>query len=522
MTSVKSLLKQPDFYRRVLSIILLTAMVYCGIYYVNAGAYYFQQIAFRPFCISLGLLILVNLDYKIWFNLISLIYVPICYVFMHFACLYKWIPDVTDYQHVDVIRMGKLVALVWGIVVISILVDAVKKKVWKNIGSVNRVVLALWIVFAILSVVFMREHYYFFFMAIAFSALFYTFSIKERRDIIVDSLSTAICLSMVYVFYKCLRCRPYDCERYTLYFANANSAGMYISAVVVAAMVKLERWWQYDGKLVVKKIMLVAYYCGFGVATGLMIFNFTRTTILGVIAALVLKYVIAFKHADKKKSVLGRFIIGFVVFVAFLCPTYLGIRYVPGYFNTPYFFAGEYDPVVRIMPGDPIDSPKYTTIESFLTLALGKCGIYINFNPDEEAGEKAVYYNEEKDVTNGRGSIWRGYLSKMNLTGHYPANMTLDDGFFVYHAHNTYIHVSYQLGAIAGIEYLIFMGVCFFTSIIAYFKSKAKDNTLLFGMCFIAAGCVSQLTEWIGHPCYILYVTLFFAIGTVLYKTDKL
>ena len=272
MTSLKDMLNKPGVIKKVLSVIVLTLAVYYSIFYVNAGSYYYQQVAFRPFCICMGLLILINTKIKVWFNIRSLIYVPICYIFMHYACLNKWIPDVTNYEHVDVIRMGKLVALVWGIVVISLVYDAIKRKAYRNLGLLCMPLVVLWVLFCILSFIFMHDYYYFLYMTIAFTALFYCLSDEQARQIIADSMCTALALSLVYVYYKCLKSRPYDCERYTLYFGNANSAGMYISAVVLAITIKLEKWWDYNGAKIIKTAMLIGYYICLGVASGLLVF----------------------------------------------------------------------------------------------------------------------------------------------------------------------------------------------------------------------------------------------------------
>ena len=106
--------------RYLFFVIFFCEIIYAGMRFMNAGVNYEQAVSFRLFCIGFGLLVLSMMEIKQWLTIWSLIYLPICYFFTHIAYERHWIADTCEYQHLDVIRMGKLVILIWGIILIAI------------------------------------------------------------------------------------------------------------------------------------------------------------------------------------------------------------------------------------------------------------------------------------------------------------------------------------------------------------------------------------------------------------------
>lgn len=514
-------IKNPDTYRYLLFVVFFLAQIYYGINFMNSGSNYQQAISFRPFCIAFGLMVLTMLDVRNYLHWISLVYLPIWYFVMHVAYEKQWIPDVCKYEHVDVIRYGKLVALVWGIVLIAIVRDIIKNKTWQKMRRVNSLFGIVWILYAVWVVIFHREYYYITFFSLGFTALYYAMLAKpQRRELFFRAICDACLLSLVYVLYKSLYHRPFDTKRYMGYFSNSNMAGMYFATIVAVILFRINDWWHKEADRTTRIIMLVNYHLLFGFVAGIALFNYTRTTILGILFGTFTVFVLQMIREKKKWLVLLRYIIALLAVAVLFQATYLVIRYVPAKLNEPTYFDGEYDPEHRVMKNDPSQSEKYTSMAEYLRIVFGKWGIYINFEEQEATGEAAtVEVDTERDVTNGRVEIWQAFLEKTNLTGHCPGHLTLESGYFAFHAHSTYIHILYQYGIVAGILFLFLTVGTFVYSIFLYWK-KGRENKYLYLVVLLEGICViSQVTEWIGHPAYLICLMQFVGIGYLLSET---
>ena len=137
MNNLVKRLKNLDTYRYIISVIVILEAIYRTIEFTNAPSNMVQAEMFRPLCYNIGILVLVNMDIKTWLNLWSLIYIPVCYVFTHFAYQKHWIFDINNYEFPHIIRMGKIVILIWGVILISIIRHIIKNKSWKQIKSYN-------------------------------------------------------------------------------------------------------------------------------------------------------------------------------------------------------------------------------------------------------------------------------------------------------------------------------------------------------------------------------------------------
>lgn len=516
MEKIKSKAKSPDTYRYLLFIVFLYMMIYAGIGFMNAGNSYEQAYSLRLFCIGFGILVLVMMDVKQWFTIWSLLYIPLCYVFTHFAYEKHWIEDICEYQFVDIIRQGKMVILIWGLVLIAIIRDLIKNKGWKKWKTFQPLLAVVWLLFIVFLTLFKRDYFYASVFIISYSAYFYVNSNPTRRELLWKAMLNAAVLSLFYVIYKSMIHRPYDCERYTTYFVNANMAGMYLACMVAVLFTKLNLWWaKTDCAKGIKVTVLIFYYLLMGFTCGLVLFNYTRTTILGIGFAFLTLLILQLVKEKRKLFVLLRYGILVLVAAALFQVTYQVIRYVPAYINEPSYFSGEYNPDTRIMKDDPVDSPKYTTMESFLTLALGKWGIYVEFADSSENGQGSVEVDTNRDVTNGRTEIWKTYLARTNWTGHYPGHILMDSGYFCYHAHSTYFHVLYQYGLLCGIVYALMIVGAYVFAIVCYLRTR-QANFMIFAVLITGINLIGQITEWMGHPAYVICMMLFFTYGMLL------
>lgn len=508
--------------RYLFFVIFFCEIIYAGIRFMNAGVNYEQAVAFRLFTIGFGLLVLSMMKIRQWLTIWSLIYLPICYCFTHFAYQRHWIADTCEYQYVDVIRMGKLVILIWGIVLIAIVRDLIKKR-RMDFKRFHPLLGSLWLVFIVLLTIFKKEYFYAAFFVICLTSFYWVLAAGQKQRILWRALQDAVILSFFYVSFMSLMRRPYDCERYTAYFVNANMAGMYLACVIAVLFNRIDLWmkkWREAKKYVVG---LVFYYLMLGFACSLAIFNYTRTTILGLVFAFFVLFILQMIRSPRKRKVLLQYGLVIVSVVSLFHATYCAIRYIPAYMNVPYFFMGEYNPETRIMKDDPIDSPKYTTIESFLTLALGKWGIYVPFTEEAKEESSEVVIDTDRDVTNGRIDIWKAYLEKTNWEGHYPGHITLESGYFTYHAHSTYIHVLYQYGILTGIIYALLNLCAFCVAVREYWKKGLEEasHDLLLAVLVTGIFLMSQVTEWMGHPAYVINMMMFMMYGMLLCRPKE-
>lgn len=503
--------------RYLFFVIFFCEIIYAGIRFMNAGVNYEQAVAFRLFCIGFGALVLSMMEIKQWMTIWSLLYLPACYFYTHAAYQKHWIADTCEYQYVDVIRMGKLVVLVWGIVLIAIVYDMIKNR-RLGIRSFHPLLGGIWLAFIVLLTIFKKEYFYATFFVICMTSFYWVMTGNQRQRAVWKALQDAVILSFFYVSFMSLMRRPYDCERYTTYFVNANMAGMYLASVIVVLFNRIDLWmkkWREAKKYIVG---LIIYYIMLGFACSLAIFNYTRTTIMGLVFAFFVLFILQMLRSPKKRKVLLQYGLVIVSVASLFHATYYSIRYIPAYMNVPYFFMGEYNPETRVVKGDPIDSPKYTTIESFLTLAFGKWGIYIPFTEEAKEESNEVVIDTERDVTNGRIDIWKAYLEKTNWEGHYPGHITLESGYFTYHAHSTYIHVLYQYGILTGVIYALLNFCAFVVAVCRYWKKGQEEDShdLLMAVLLIGICLMSQVTEWMGHPAYVINMMLFMMYGMLL------
>lgn len=508
--------------RYLFFVIFFCEIIYAGIRFMNAGVNYEQAVSFRLFCIGFGLLVLGMMEVRQWLTVWSLIYLPVCYFFTHIAYQRHWIADTCEYQHVDVIRLGKLVILIWGIVLIAIVYDLIKNR-RTAFPRFQPLLAILWLAFIVLLTIFKKGYFYAVFFVICMTSFYWVLARKQRQQEIWRALQDAVILSFFYVSFMSLMRRPYDCERYTAYFVNANMAGMYLACVIAVLFNRIDLWmkkWREAQKYVVG---LVFYYLMLGFACSLAIFNYTRTTIMGLAFAFFVLVILQLSRSPKKRKVLLQYGLVIVSVASLFHATYYAIRYIPAYMNVPYFFMGEYNPETRIIKDDPIDSPKYTTIESFLTLALGKWGIYVPFTEEAKEESTEVVIDTDRDVTNGRIDIWKAYLEKTNWSGHYPGDITLESGYFTYHAHSTYIHVLYQYGILTGIIYALLNFCAFAVAVCQYWKKGNKEGShdLLLAVLLIGICLMSQVTEWMGHPAYVINMMMFLMYGMLLCRPKE-
>ena len=171
-----------------------------------------------------------------------------------------------------------------------------------------------------------------------------------------------------------------------------------------------------------------------------------------------------------------------------------------------------------------MDSPKYTSITEFLRLALGKWGIMVDFGHGEghiEGQDKKVEIDTERDVTNGRTEIWAAYISRIGFLGHEKGHIETEDGNIIYHAHNSYLQMTYQYGILTGLAYAVMVVGSFVYAVWKYRKRRSYRKILEFPLLMSAVYMVAMMTEWLCHPAYVICFTFLYSYGLLMYLNGK-
>ena len=519
--------------------VIRTVLIFAGLLfvfiksidYVNSGTYYDQAVNFRPICIVMGMVILLMINPKSWLNIITPIWAVISFIFMRYAYIYHWVKDNCDYKYPEIIRMGKIVAFIWGLAVIAIFIEAIRNKDSERLKKKNHPMLlwGLWLAFLLLAVIFMRDYFYVVYIVILFNILGFLFLDPKAREYFINKFELAGTASFLYVMYMSLVHRPFDKQRYMSYFTNENTAGFYFGIIAVLIYMRLYRWWKKDKESnKFRTPILIIYNILFGIEMGFALLNYARTTLVGLIFSFAVMFVIHLV-TENKKEVAKRAGIALLMVILLFYPTFLMIRYIPAYINKPVFIAWEYDPEERVIEGDPVDSDKYTSITRYLRIVFGKWGLMINFedaiyDEDETPSDGMVEIDKDRDVTNGRVEIWTAFISRLNLTGHFPNHIYLTEGdpeTLIYHGHNTYLNIMYQYGVPAGIIYGLLNGFTYLYGAYLLVKKKEDGNSLVFGVLMLGMVMMAQLTETMVHPAYTITMAIYLSIVTIMSVENK-
>ncbi|MBR4543491.1 MAG: hypothetical protein IKO53_04695 [Lachnospiraceae bacterium] len=527
---------------------VLFYMCFCaGVAFVNSPNSYEQAVNFRLFCIGMGLVTLLIMDWKKWISLPVIIWIPVWYVLTHFAYEKHWIADTCNYEFVDVIRYGKLVILVWGAALIANLFtipkEINKESLLVDIKKPSHIIRLLWILWIILLAIFNPGYGYTAFIVMGYSLFFYVQSDEGIRYTVRSAFFTGTILSFAFVSARSVLQRPFDTERYQLYFQNENAAGEYLAAVMAVLFCRLEMLWHAgdgDDILLINglipgfkwlkkgrgiKIAAYAFYYLLIVwDLVLVILNYTRTTILATSVAFFVVFIIDIVKSRKKLFVILRYFAIPILTLVLLYPGFLLVRYMPSKVDNPYFYTWEYNPELKVVQGDPAESPKYTEFTDLLRIVFGKWGILIDFEGDGSAvthdgsAQTEIIEIDHKDVSNGRSTIWKAYIPRISFSAHYPGNIDLDDGTLIYHAHNTYLQVAYQYGILAGAVLFLLNAASVVVAAVLYFKEGEKKGYLSYPLFTVITVSLGMMTEWMGHPSYIIFIALIFAVGILMHE----
>ena len=548
----------------LLQVIFIALAIWATINYQNGIADVFHDIAFRQMLIFMGLALIVTFtSHELW-NVQNLIGGGAAAVF---SVIYvnKQMPLQVDSYHVTSLRLMGVLIVISTLIAINIFSVLKNKrlKVSKNFYALFTAVMMVLFVWR------RNTRWWPVIMVVAFIVYFIRYSAWKRHSVLLVNVARGMSLNFIACTFYCLMHRPYLSFRFTRYphmFFTVTETATYLSAAVAASMVLLFAKYDKDGKWrsCVKEFLL------FGAEIVYAMFTMSRTVILAVaVTFFVLLFTlsgIGMKHAAKRRLSL---LLSCIAVTLWCFPICFGLqRMIPAVVGEPVFYDYEKDGMPdEIIRGDVRDSSYYISFGRFfdyfsykmfgtpedgldldrydiaerevngladrLTASNAASG-YLTTASDKQiidsGSDSEPDLNSESDsnlgsdiseeVTNGRTSIFRSYISQMNLLGHDTMGAILKDGSTASHAHNIYLQVSYDNGIIVGVLFGIWI-IATIARSYGYLRRKhAVDRAAGLPLSITVTFAASGLVEWVSHPCIPLGLMFILILPPLVMEPD--
>ncbi len=500
-------------WRNAIQIICFGCLFYAMSQYVNADIEYLHTNNTRWILIFMGIALLAGKSEKMLLHKLNGIWLAVASIVGVLYCL-----QAQDGQPLYLAKLTIAVVMIWGMVVIQ-LFRGFTKEIWTRL---NKPYFFCWVAFILCTYVFRYEKTWVFTASLPFLAiLLYNFSAEEKKCLL-QNLAQGVLLSFWMITFYDLCHRPYHYwiyYRYNGIFHTVACTGLYLSVVTGAAFALLLGKWKNR-----KKIAGVALYELFTlvVAVNYVFFTMARTALLAVAVDVVL--VMLLSVYGYKKSFFRMCQEGIVLISCMVLSfpfVYTVQRMVPAMVNKPeYHRIEDHDREFAIHEGEAWDSDKYMTIERFCAMFTGRISVSEESSAKDEnmdllaslatdhmqvhmqAEETSDASSEKKDISNGRLDIFKLYLSEVSWKGKAGTILTDENGVENAHAHNSYIMVAYNFGAIGGILFLFLCGWTFLRSIRIFIQRGKKAGVYLVPFSLITIFGFTSVTEWCFHPCF--------------------
>ena len=312
----------------------------------------------------------------------------------------------------------------------------------------------------------------------------------------------------------------------------------------------------------------------FGFVSAYAIFTMSRTCYLAIGVSCIILMIVIIRQ-DKSGKRFGYFLRSIAVLIAsvVICfPAAFTLqRTIPALVGHPYIFEIE-DTDILLRSGNNPDCRQFMSIERFASMfeekILGMDGFPYNYPEDkynydsdgnlkygengypegvgasadvmETASDDMVAYTKANDVylsednpievstyndgsnldelSNGRFTIFRSYLSEMNLTGHDEMGALLPNGEVAVHAHNTYIQVAYDHGVPVGILFVITILGALFAGLMYYIREKKANRSAGVILACVLAFAIAGISEWVFEFNNPMTIALMLSFAPIMFK----
>ena len=507
-----------------------------------------------------------------WYNALYLIVSGICGYSYYKSNL---TPEM-DEAGVQVLKYTVCIAVLLGFVLIRTLIGFAKKKMSRP----AYLYAGLLVVFFAMMIIFRNGRWWPVTMAVAFLLFYLNYGMWEHKDRLLTNIVRGVVLQFILSTGYCLLHRPYVSyrnARYTHIFHTVTITATYLTMVECVAAVLLFVKFAKSRKLkdCWKELLL------FGVVSSYMIFTMARTAYLAIgVTGLFILVVLTCGKGREKLLNMGRNLALMILAVVICLPvTFVTQRTVPALVSEPFLYEIEYSLYCPedVMRGRQLNSHNFMRVGRFIDvfsekifgLPEGTFDVYGEieaYRKEHGAGEEGADDNtlknnpsglksfdaekkEEKkekipgvadasqlvasadfvpgeapeepdDYTNGRLDIFKTYLSQLNMTGHDTMWVTLANDAMVPHAHNIYLQVAHDHGAIVGILFIMVGVVTFIKALIYYRKKKEIITYAALPVIITVAVAVAGVAEWIFHISNTCGFLLLLVITPLLFKNE--
>ena len=497
-------------WRNYIQTVCFGFLFYALCLYVNADREYYHQTNTRWMLIFLGIVFLMIHSEKTWKN------IP-CYIWTGVSILGSIIYcyNFTEQQEIYLARLTAAVVVVWGLVVITALMQ-IKCESWHTI---SKPFFGIWLLFAVLMMINRFQKMWPFTATLPFAVLLLYNLSAAQKNRLLKNFTNGIIFSFVLVMLFSFLHRPYHFwmrYRYNMIFHTVACTGMYLSTVFAAIIGKLYGKWK-SGETALNKCWKELFFLSAVIAFTL--FSMSRTAMLTIFTCFCLVTIMsAYIYKKRIKRIAQEIgVIALACIVSFPL-AFTAVRMLPALADDPIRYDLEpQDSSYMIYEGDPIDSGKYMTIERYFRLLFNRLDIsqasadtlqeesqyllaYIGNErlPVAVTEERNYVLENDSDISNGRLEIFMIYLKELNFVGHETmAPENVDNG----HAHNSYIQVAYDFGIIAGVVFLVLCAYTLIKSVLLCVKQGRKYSYFMIPFSMVINFGMMSVSEWAFHPC---------------------
>ncbi len=311
--------------------------------------------------------------------------------------------------------------------------------------------------------------------------------------------------------------RPFfEGGRYAGIFTNPNTFGLYLYVIFAIYMSDLD-WNVETGKKFRKawptyiQLALVLFYISVSQA---------RTAMLAVCGILILWVILRIclgKTNHKWKETVKGFLLLALITVVCYPVFFAGVRHIPNLIGHPILFEED---VLYLSNGEKIEGIGDKVLaesDAIESVQIPEPKKKKEFKENSILGRLIASLDGNSTlnkISNGRITIYKAYLKKLNWKGHRRITLTVN-GKKVAHAHNNWLQFAYTYGVPAMFFYLIITILSVIRSIQFYWTNRRRNATYAFLIPAICVGFViATMTECLFLPFEVFPAFMYwFAFG---------
>ncbi len=305
-------------------------------------------------------------------------------------------------------------------------------------------------------------------------------------------------ISFVYVLVKSFKNHPYDGGRYYGCFLNIGPFGIFMACCFTIIIIALYYIKENYGRLSFPYFITWIWLL-FDLYMLYLIDS--RTSFSGILFCLAFLYLFMRKNSSRSK-IIYRSVLLIVLFVSLFVLAFLA-------FSVCSKICSDISDEWLQSHSTGIWIPITTIIERFRWVTYKE--LY------HSSGNRL--FDIFDALSSWRLTIWNRYFDFFNYDGNSSIGFEIDDGYWVYSAHNTYIQFLVEYGYLSLAELLLTIFVSIFVSVKSYLCRSSRAPMILPGLWL-----VSMLGIWIGESNTFFYPITFFGfmfIARMLPQAEK-